>query len=1164
MVNNYIETTVKIVLLFFTSLSFAQEYLNPIQKTSFGLHNHTNRDISYHSLTDNLGSIYSIGTTERDSSFTDIIASKFDVNLNLIWQKRYSLDTGLSYDVPLVSYLDSYNNLLIIGRSSFKQSSGNGLIFIVKYNINGEEIWQRTIGNIDGSDYYDYAYFNSSFEDDTLRITYIPIKWDESGGNGTSEVKFLKMDNEGNISEEFIASVLNNGLNSIYENGIHYTLIRKDNDTGYSDYYISKIGHGINESYLLNSQSNFVQENFTQVLEQIQLRVDSDGNLYLIKPFSQDYHGSSLSYTRINNLGEIEYSKNTSSNHNLLGSYVDIDNRLVMVYEDSSISKIIKKKVDEFGDDLEVLELNYNNLSGSRFNDDKSIFLVDENNLISLYSKSLSFVNSFNYSSSFQLSDITNLNDSDILVSGTSYEKMYPNSDFNTQNNIVLEKLSPDQILNTYSFSGEGTSKAFQQKLLIDNNDNYIVISQEKMGPDNWSIGGSRAPINKSINKYDSNFNLLWKMEFSNELIGYDNALIDLENNIYINTGLYGFGAEGYELIKISPQGNILFQKASFQNSTMYFDQNYNVNVVSFPTRNDLTFDDDTTIYTFDAISGGLLESKLYEGLQFIDNYKSQNGDFYIYMYTGPNSYGDTSPRIDVYKNLSLDFSINIAVTGTYGAAGSFDIAENGDLFFTSSWGQINEKFHKISLSGSYNYINIENEISELKILNNGKIFTIEKISSEKGKIQVYNDNLTLFSNGSDVVYDHPEILEVNGYIWLNTHSYYGDVVEVFNQNNVKVDEFKIASSLNYSVFDSNKDIILTGQFGNQIYIFHEYSWARGLLYKYKYEGPQDSDGDGIGDNIDLCNNTPAGETVDSNGCSETQKDDDGDEIMNNVDQCPDTPAGEIVDLNGCSESQKDDDGDGVMNNTDECPNTVLIDLVNSKGCFELLPNNFSIKSIAETCPDKNNGKIIISAIKNLNYITTINGVDYDFTNTLTIDNLNPGAYNFCIKVPLENFEQCYHVDLEEGITISGKSSVKSGKVSIDIEAGTAPFNVSKNGVIQFYSNASSFSVDALYGDLIEVTTSKSCEGKLSKMVGTFDKVIATPNPTINDFEILLPILNREVTIELYSIQSQLISTSKYKETNGKVSISLKDHPNGIYFVKVYLDEPITLKIIKQ
>src|SRR5690606_7282998 len=115
-----------------------------------------------------------IGTTERDSSFTDIIASKFDVNLNLIWQKRYSLDTGLSYDVPLVSYLDSYNNLLIIGRSSFKQSSGNGLIFIVKYNINGEEIWHRTIGNIDGSDYYDYAYFNSSFEDDELRITYVP------------------------------------------------------------------------------------------------------------------------------------------------------------------------------------------------------------------------------------------------------------------------------------------------------------------------------------------------------------------------------------------------------------------------------------------------------------------------------------------------------------------------------------------------------------------------------------------------------------------------------------------------------------------------------------------------------------------------------------------------------------------------------------------------------------------------------------------------------------------------------------------------------------------------------------------------------------------------------------------------------------------------------
>ena len=54
-----------------------------------------------------------------------------------------------------------------------------------------------------------------------------------------------------------------------------------------------------------------------------------------------------------------------------------------------------------------------------------------------------------------------------------------------------------------------------------------------------------------------------------------------------------------------------------------------------------------------------------------------------------------------------------------------------------------------------------------------------------------------------------------------------------------------------------------------------------------------DADGDGIEDNADLCPNTPAGETVDSNGCSDSQKDSDSDGVNDDADLCPDTPSGE-------------------------------------------------------------------------------------------------------------------------------------------------------------------------------------------------------------------------------------------------------------------------------
>ena len=51
---------------------------------------------------------------------------------------------------------------------------------------------------------------------------------------------------------------------------------------------------------------------------------------------------------------------------------------------------------------------------------------------------------------------------------------------------------------------------------------------------------------------------------------------------------------------------------------------------------------------------------------------------------------------------------------------------------------------------------------------------------------------------------------------------------------------------------------------------------------------------------MDQCPSTPNGETVDANGCSDSQKDTDGDGVTDDLDQCPNTPTGETVDANGC------------------------------------------------------------------------------------------------------------------------------------------------------------------------------------------------------------------------------------------------------------------------
>ncbi|MGC3981274.1 MAG: OmpA family protein [Steroidobacteraceae bacterium] len=60
---------------------------------------------------------------------------------------------------------------------------------------------------------------------------------------------------------------------------------------------------------------------------------------------------------------------------------------------------------------------------------------------------------------------------------------------------------------------------------------------------------------------------------------------------------------------------------------------------------------------------------------------------------------------------------------------------------------------------------------------------------------------------------------------------------------------------------------------------------------------PADSDRDGVINANDRCPNTPAGATVDANGC---ELDDDRDGVVNRLDRCPRTPAGDKVDTNGC------------------------------------------------------------------------------------------------------------------------------------------------------------------------------------------------------------------------------------------------------------------------
>jgi Leucine-rich repeat (LRR) protein len=232
-----------------------------------------------------------------------------------------------------------------------------------------------------------------------------------------------------------------------------------------------------------------------------------------------------------------------------------------------------------------------------------------------------------------------------------------------------------------------------------------------------------------------------------------------------------------------------------------------------------------------------------------------------------------------------------------------------------------------------------------------------------------------------------------------------------------------------------------------------------------------------------------------------------------------------------------------------------------------LASDNFTIESKGETCLNENNGEINIAAKANYNYVANINGTDYTLTNnTLKVSNLTPATYTIQITIPGHYFEQNFSVNIPKAATITGKSTVSSRLASVEITAGTAPYTVFVNGKEQFETTSKTFSVAVNKGDFLEVKTAKACEGIYLKEINADAEasILAHPNPTKGEFTIEIPVSLKNINIDVYTADSKIISSETKSVTNGQIKLNIENQSSGIYYVKVYLNTPKYLKIIKK
>ncbi len=189
-----------------------------------------------------------------------------------------------------------------------------------------------------------------------------------------------------------------------------------------------------------------------------------------------------------------------------------------------------------------------------------------------------------------------------------------------------------------------------------------------------------------------------------------------------------------------------------------------------------------------------------------------------------------------------------------------------------------------------------------------------------------------------------------------------------------------------------------------------DYIGSIGLQYAWGGTVPrkvEDSDGDGVTDDLDRCPGTPAGTPVDTNGCP---LDDDGDGVTNDMDKCPGTPAGAKVDASGC---ELDSDGDGVADARDQCPNTPAGAKVDEKGC-ELDGDGDGIVDREDKCPGTPKGERVDSTGCPFNKELLLQGVKFETNSAELLPESIPvldRAISTLKRYPELNVEVAGHTD---------------------------------------------------------------------------------------------------------------------------------------------------------
>ncbi|MFT5737548.1 MAG: hypothetical protein ACI9SG_001897, partial [Maribacter sp.] len=285
----------------------------------------------------------------------------------------------------------------------------------------------------------------------------------------------------------------------------------------------------------------------------------------------------------------------------------------------------------------------------------------------------------------------------------------------------------------------------------------------------------------------------------------------------------------------------------------------------------------------------------------------------------------------------------------------------------------------------------------------------------------------------------------------------------------------------------------------------------------------------------------------------------DGDGITNEDDLCPNTLAGESVDTNGCSTAQLDTDGDGITNEDDECPDTALGEIVNSNGCASArFPDGqFSITTTPNSCVTNVNGQINLASTVPNEYlfrlwITEQNVSTNTFTSSLEIPNLDTGIYTLCITATsLPNLESCFTITIDATESLEVESTLSDSGTSISLSLrGAKKYFISLNEK-QLETELEEITIDLDKNvNMLKVTSDITCQASYEETIVMKNVFIVYPNP-IKDF-VTIDVSNltdEQVEISLYAASGKLVSNATHSTASNFITLDTSSLISGYFLL---------------